>query len=72
MPRVIKGEAGVYAAVATLWAVYGQWAAGSMLFYLHIFIGWKFLYILQSQRKSEVLVFVIKPLIILHYDLLKL
>lgn len=55
MAGVIVGEAGVYATVLTLGARYGQWAAGTMLYDLHILIGCKLLFILQSQSKSEVL-----------------
>lgn len=54
MTRVIVGEAGVYAAVLTLAAHYGHWAAGTMLHYLHIIIGCKLLFILQSQKKSGI------------------
>lgn len=52
MARVIVGEAGVYAAVLALRAHYGQWAAGAMLYNLHILIGCKLLSILQSQKKE--------------------
>lgn len=55
MARVIVGEAGVYATVLTLRANYGHWAAGTVLYHLHVLIRCKLLSILQSQ-KSKVLI----------------
>lgn len=51
MARVIVSKAGVYATVLTLGAHYGQWAAGTMMYYLHILTGFKLLFILQPQKK---------------------
>lgn len=50
MARLIVGETDVYATVFTLRAHYGHWAAGTMLYNLHILTGCKLLSILQSQK----------------------